>query len=105
MPIKDEEIRSLNAQVTELTRRITAMAMRRNSDLEQVAADANASACAIEAATRLETLVGQLSEAKQFDKGQHRIDVLSDIEARINELLVSKSSLTKEEIDAVFKSL
>jgi hypothetical protein len=105
MALKDEEIRKLNAQITELTRRISTMAKKRNSDVEQAVLDASASASAVEAATLLEKLIGQLSNAKEFDKIQHRLHVLSNIESRINTFLGSKSSLTKDEINQFFKTL
>jgi len=103
--LKDEEISKLNAQITELTRRITTMAMKKNSEVEQAALDAMASASAVEAATLLESLIGQLSNAKEFDKTQHRLDVLADIETKINIFLGSKSSLTKDEINQFFATL
>jgi hypothetical protein len=105
MALKDEEIRKLNGQITELTRRITTMASKRKSYAEQAALDARASASALEAATLLESLIGQLSNAKEYDKKQHRLDVLLDIETKINKFLGSKSSLTKDEIDQFFKTL
>ena len=103
--IKDEEIRGLKGQITELTRRITTMASKRNSEVEQAALEANASASALEGATHLEKLIGQLSNAKEFDKEQHRLEVLTDIETKINVFLGSKDSLTKADIDQFFKTL